>query len=43
VLALALSQERQPSSTTLVTPSGLELLEAHSEKTQARRGLALVF
>ena len=25
-----------------VTPSGLELLEAHSGKTQARRGLALV-
>ena len=29
--------------TKVVTPSGLELLEAHSEKTQARRGLALVF
>ena len=26
----------------VVTPSGLELLEAHSGKTQARRGLALV-
>jgi integrase len=41
---LATSQRRARNRwQKVVTPSGLELLEAHSEKTQARRGLALVF
>ena len=41
--SLATSQRRARNRwQKVVTPSGLELLEAHSGKTQARRGLALV-